>query len=148
MLDPYKEKKQSIEKNKKSDINKVLSAISSFSETKSISGDGGWPIVKDKDLITLSDIFRRIIKLKFGKDSDGDIPVEFRLIDRTRYNSMGFFQLPYSHYAESVEDMMKITHLAEVNLNMAHATFDNMWRLLQFEVKAEKEKSKGEEKGA
>lgn len=60
-----------------------------------VEGDGdGWAPVSDEDEESLYDIFKQIIALKWGTDADGDLPINFALVDRNDGYLQDFF-IPY-----------------------------------------------------
>ena len=78
----------------KSDKTKLLAKIESFLTTRSLS-DGGWAPVSKEDFDSLDEIFSELIDAKWGADPDGDRPINFKLIDRTRFEPDHFDLYPY-----------------------------------------------------
>lgn len=57
--------------------------------------DGGWAEVKQEDIEQLSEIIWELINLKFEKDVDGDLPVNFRLANRNIERFLYPVKVPY-----------------------------------------------------
>jgi len=86
-------------------MNKVelLEQISRFL-VDSRKSDGGYAEVTTEDMQQLQDIFYKICELKFQKDADGDLPINFQVVDRNKKH----FLIPqpinsvfYSHKVKS-----------------------------------------------
>ena len=71
---------------------KLSSLIDTFLAERKES-DGGWPSVKGEEIFDLSDIIFELIESKWSPDADGDSPVEFTLIDRTKYYKGPFLNI-------------------------------------------------------
>ena len=59
--------------------------------------EGGWASVLDEDKGLLTELLSEWIRLKFQRDPDGDLPVQFKLIDRNIYLSSVYRLVPYEH---------------------------------------------------
>lgn len=105
--------------------------------------DGGWAPVTERDLEQLCAIIDRIIRAKWGKDSDGDLPVEWWLIDRTRFQRMHYAPVPYGDEAKD-ELALERLNLVLMNANIANRELDVTLRILQNRLR-EKPKSKSKE---
>lgn len=75
---------------------KLMKKIDDFMKDKRKS-NGGYAEVRDKDIIKLSEIIREICEAKYEKDPDGDIPINWDILDRTKYEPLDLLQVPYSH---------------------------------------------------
>lgn len=73
----------------KSEIDQFLSEIK--------TSNGGLAEVAASDISDLARILNKLIALKYERDSDGDLPVEFRLVDRTRFERSFSVLVPYVH---------------------------------------------------
>lgn len=64
--------------------------------------DGGFAEVKPNDMGDLHRIFDAIIKAKFEKDPDGDLPIEFEMVDRNIHERplAWWVRIPYNHKKE------------------------------------------------
>ncbi len=58
-------------------------------------------------------------KQQFGIDQDGDCPVNIHFTDRTKFEPLHHFDVPYEHKARTQEDMQEIEDALMSNLSMA-----------------------------
>lgn len=116
-----------------------LDRVKQFVENQSVSLDGGWPVVTEADMKEMNELVQKLIELRFDEDCDGDLPVRFQIIDRTRYEAMHYYPLKHEHQAESMEDFMRIMHMAQMNLSIAHDDFNRLWRILEYRTKEKTE---------
>ena len=70
--------------------------VGKFLEHRSES-DGGWAPVGDNDIDDLRAIVDMLIQAKYEQDPDGDIPIDIKILDRTKYESSYYFPILYSH---------------------------------------------------
>jgi hypothetical protein len=122
-------------------MKKLLKKIESFLAHRSESEHGGYAKVAENDVEDLFDIFSEILKLKYGSDADGDIPVEFRIIDRTKYERLQYFAIPYEHKAKSEDEILRTLSLLSTNLNMAANAVNCHVKLMEITRRHEKEKA-------
>jgi hypothetical protein len=60
-----------------------------------VNGDGdGWAPVSEDDEGKLYEIFKEVIALKWGTDADGDLPINFSIVDRNGGHLQDFI-IPY-----------------------------------------------------
>ena len=71
--------------------------IKTFLKERRESNGGGWAPVTDEDMEQFHEVIYALIEAKWGADADGDRPMEYKLIDRTRYKSLHYFPIPYGH---------------------------------------------------
>jgi hypothetical protein len=62
---------------------------------------------------------------KYGADQDGDCPVHFQLVDRTKYQFSHYQPVPYTHAAKTQEDFRQIYNVLSINLATALRDMDN-----------------------
>jgi hypothetical protein len=135
---------QRVMQNDPENVEALLLKVKQFAEGQSATLDGGWPVVTRDDMLKMSNIIQDMIALRFEVDCDGSLPVEYKLIDRTRFEPMHFQPLPYDHEAESEDELVSILHTAELNLSMATSRFQEQWRMFEYRRRqARKEKEKG-----
>ena len=94
---------------------------------------GGWAEVRLEDIKALCDILSMLIKKKFAPDPDGDVPVEYLLVDRTRFERVSFEPVPYHHKAQSPGEKQEILDAHLFNLDVAHEAVIRMHRILRNE---------------
>jgi predicted RNA-binding Zn-ribbon protein involved in translation (DUF1610 family) len=113
---------------------KVLSGlIDKFLAEKRVS-DGGLAPVTEEDIVQLHVILNRIIRMKWGADPDGDWPINWQLIDRTRFEPMHYRPVPYEHEAEGVARLERL-NIVLLNANIANRELDVTLRILQAQLR-------------
>ena len=60
----------------------------------------GWAPVTEGDMELFHRLMQAIIEAKFGSDVDGDRPIDYILIDRTKYWPLHYMHIPYYRTAE------------------------------------------------
>ena len=99
--------------------------LEKFLSTQSKS-DGGWAAVSYEDMENLYDIFHKIIEMKYEVDADGDVPVQVKLVDRTKFQKLPYLPLPLmGGYPKSAEEFQDALRYASSNLSMAQ--HDLLW---------------------
>lgn len=96
-----------------------------------------WPRIEDKDLYQLAEIIECLIKLKFATDDEGDLPVEFNLINRKKFQRQHWFKQTYWHRADTVEELFQPLFDANTNVAIAQDELDRIvsyMRLLKHEA--------------
>jgi hypothetical protein len=90
--------------------------INSFlSEPRKSSG--GYAPVTEADMHDLHNIIGQLINEKWEDDPDGDSPIDYKLIDRTKYEPDHFYTLPYVNGPNS--DLENYLDLALTNMKIA-----------------------------
>lgn len=60
--------------------------------------DSGYAPVEKNDISDLNDIINLLLESKFELDCDGDLPVNWEVLDRTKYEPhTAIIPVPYSH---------------------------------------------------
>ncbi len=77
---------------------------------------GGWAPVTDEDMELFHEVIYSLIEAKWGADPDGDRPVQYKLIDRTKCWPLHFRPVPYGHKRGSREEEFEA---AMTNLSIA-----------------------------
>jgi len=85
--------------------------------------EGGWAKVNPKDIFTLDSIIKELLELKYDLDPDGDLPIDWVFVDRTRYYHPFLYhcQMPYPHKLRTLKDYIDQLRHAETNLAKAQA---------------------------
>jgi len=73
--------------------------------------------VEPSDLHKLHDILRLLKDIKYGRDVDGDSPIDVHLIDRTRFEPVHVPLLPYCHEGESEDKERYIRKLLSLAIS-------------------------------
>jgi len=76
-------------------MDKLFDKIRKFLADHRESEDGGWARVTKEDRGLLHQIVLTLIELKFDRDPDGDLPVEFDLVNRNAGYMPPFQYIPY-----------------------------------------------------
>ena len=97
---------------------KLQKAIDQFLAERR-EGDGGYAPVTNEDVASLHRILSLLVEAKFEADPDGDRPIDWNIIDRTKYWPMHFTQVGYSHKAKTDEDWQRIMDANLINLSIA-----------------------------
>jgi len=91
--------------------------IDDFLAEKVPSAGGGWAPVDPDQVSQLNDIVHRLVMLKYGADSDGDYPIEWEIVDRTRFERLPYNLVPYDHAPDA--DLDYIWQVLHDNLSIA-----------------------------
>jgi hypothetical protein len=78
-----------------------------------------WSPLDTKQLDTFASKLDTLAKQTFGIDQDGDCPVSVRVLDRSRYEPMHWWVVPYEHTAKTAEEMERIEQALLSNLDTA-----------------------------
>jgi hypothetical protein len=120
-------------------MKKLTKMLTDFLEHRSESQNGGWPKVEDSDIEALSEIFREILKLKYEQDCDRSLPVEFRVIDRTKFERLQYFLIPYEHEAKTDDERLEILSRLSINSHMAADAVNHHVKMMELIRRFEKE---------
>lgn len=98
--------------------------------------DGGFAPVTEQDLNQLCSIMEKLTGMKWGRDADGDLPIDWEIIDRTRFERMHFQPVPYQHKAQN--ELAANEHLNAVVLNarIANDELNTTLKLIQLELRS------------
>ncbi len=101
--------------------------INEFLMVHKVSG-GGWPEVTLNESIQLNDILYMLVYLKWDKDPDGDLPIDWILVDKTKYQLPPFIPVKHSWPSEK-KDRAEILRDLNSNLQMAADRLDSTIRI-------------------
>lgn len=111
----------------KSELNKDIEL---FLSERRESEQGGFSLVTDKDRDIFGDIINKLIMLKWESDADNDFPIEFKMIDRTRFQRMHYMQVPYLPIVPTLRELLKARRIIDVNLDIAFSAKQNLEKSL------------------
>jgi hypothetical protein len=94
---------------------------------------GGWAEVRPEDITALHKILDMLLERKFEKDPDGDLPIEYCIVDRTRFERLSYEATPYHHEAQTTQEKQDIFATNIFNLEVAHQNLVRMHRILRDE---------------
>ena len=101
---------------------------------------GGWAEITDQDITDLRGIISLLIEEKCERDSDGDLPIEYILINRIKE------YLPYFHpiqYDDDTSDQLfAVMEQKYFNLSLAQNDFDNTMRIWNYRKTMDRENKK------
>ena len=106
-------------------------------------GDGGWAPVTERDLNQLCAIIDWLIKMKWETDPDGDFPINWKVIDRTRFEPMHYHPVPYEHKARDDAALADRLSTVLTNADIATHALSMSLRVLQDKLR-EKPKTQHE----
>jgi hypothetical protein len=101
------------------DILALVAHIKAFIKDRRPCVGHGWAPVEPGDVAELCGFIREIVEGKWDKDCDGDLPVNFRVIDRTRYEPMHFFEVPYAETCNTTEERQRRMDNLIANVQLA-----------------------------
>ena len=117
----------------------LIKMLEAFLKKKSESQNGGFAKVSEGEIEDLYKIIRCILELKYEKDASGDIPVDFRLVDRTKFERLHYIPVPYEHKAKNDDERMDILSVLNLNLSIASRELDTHVRIQNL-IRRNKEK--------
>lgn len=124
-------------------VKKLLERVETFAATQTPSSPGGgWAPVADGEISELAGILHDLIACRYQTDADGDTPINFHLIDRTKYEPSHFFPIPYTHRAKTSAEYERALDLAMGNVNVATSRLDVLHRCRRELLRRETEKAK------
>jgi hypothetical protein len=115
----------------------LLDKITRFILNTRVSLDGGWAPVTKVEFETLNGIIQALIDVKWGPDADGDRPINYKLIDRTRFESDHFFLLPYLSRATGHKELLNYISYAATNSGIAQDRLSRAIKVLDLECNAD-----------
>lgn len=95
-------------------IDGLFKLISDWAIDQKVS-EGSYAPVDPKEIVALNEIILKLLELKYQRDPDGDLPVEWTLVDRTHfYHPFLFYsRMKYPHNARNDEGKYDIAKLEE-----------------------------------
>lgn len=121
----------------------IVSGLRLLLTTRSVVQDGGWLPVTPNDMRLLVKVVYDVIKAKWDPDAEGDLPVEPRLVDRTRYGFSSGRPLPHLHQVETMAEMLEIVRVAATNVDLAMVSYKEVSQYFGVYVHEFEERYKG-----
>lgn len=129
-------------------IKALLEKIEWFVEERRES-KGGWAEITDGDFRALDDIIAALVEIKCGPHPDGGYPVEWMVVNRRRFERMHFLPIPHDRdFVNSEidgelvgENAERIMEIAELNLSIAHGTFQTAFKMWKHYRRKREEKA-------
>ena len=119
----------------------VGNAVQAFLKGVKPAGEGGgWAKVTRDEMLTLQDIISALIISKYHGDEDGCRPIDFQLVDRTKYEPMHYWPVVYNH-GDLTEDQ-QVARMDDLlgNLNIATERVRAAIKIRSFRESENKEK--------
>lgn len=104
----------------------ILEYLVPLLKERSEPEDSDWPEVTPEDLTLLNRVIHSVIRAKWGTDSDGDLPVETAVVDRTRFQWYSGRPLPYSQQAQTMQEFITILQIAASNARVNTNIFNDV----------------------
>ncbi len=92
--------------------------------------EGGYAKITSEDISLLREIVQWLIELKCDSDPDGDLPIEFEVVNRRTHERMYYGQVPYRESYDPEDEQeripfMEMVRVLQMNLNIAASRLDN-----------------------
>lgn len=124
-------------------VKNLLARVEEFVREQARAGDGGgYAKVEPTDVPEIAVILHEMLACKYPKDADGDLPINFKLVDRTVFEPSHFFNIPYTTRAKTPEEYDDPIDLACGNVKMAAERLDVLIHCRQELARQLKEKAK------
>jgi len=91
------------------------------------------PYLDRNKLSVFYDKVRAMAVEMFGEDSDGDIPLDINVVDRTRYSRLHFLPIPYDDKVKGPSELAELIRRLLINLKVASDEVDRFFRCLEFQ---------------
>lgn len=111
---------------------RLVERIEKFLAERRESEGGGWAQITPKDMLQLSGVIEALIEAKCEKDADGDMPIEFTLVNRREGKSSSYRPLPYQSFQRRGEPVTVEQRIAQAELVFEIAMFNQ--RIAQSEL--------------
>lgn len=122
----------------------VQSSLEAFLTEKRES-DGGYALLNDADMRLLATFLGHLREAKCERDPDGDIPLEFTMVNRKTHESLHYLPTRYRHevYSQGTEAILNELRNRQLNLKIAMDAMDQINFDLQDKLRStiENEKS-------
>lgn len=129
------------------DNQSLLEYITAWLEEPRRESDGGWAPVGEGEVEALESIIWGFIRARWGPDPDGDLPIEFIVVNRTTHQRLPFRPVRYASHVrqqryEELERSVDAAHCREAIANLRSALeampgyiLDELLRGLEFPPK-------------
>ena len=106
---------------------------------------GGWAEITDDDFDELGYLVDGLIALKCEKDPDGDRPIDFKLINRTKDEPMHFRSVPYTRSDNTEEEILDIVSKHHSNYVVANGFLNTILAVFMDRKRRECKRKQDEE---
>lgn len=94
--------------------------------TERRKSDSSYAPVTDEDWETLCRLFNQILLAKFELDADGDLPIEYTLVNRHTHSRDQYLLIKYPKDASTKQELMDIIRRLSINVGIAANELDRM----------------------
>lgn len=94
--------------------------------------DSGWAPVTEDDLKALHRLIKLVLEAKFERDGDGDLPVEYELVNRNTHERIMVSLMRYPHKTETLQDAMEVARVAYFNVRITTDALDRAMQHLSY----------------
>lgn len=109
---------------------KLIQRIDAFLAVRKKS-DGGFAPVTETEMEELDEIVGGLIAAKYEKDPDGDLPVRYKLLDRTRYDPDHYVPVASTVRAKDWQEYIEPLADAMTNVRIATDRADILMRCMR-----------------
>jgi len=101
------------------------------------SAGGGWAQITDADLDQLHKIIWKLIELKCDRDADGDLPIQFKIVNRRTHENLAYSAVPHREGRDENGNEIELVPFTEIlrilslNLHIASERLDTEIRCEQ-----------------
>ncbi len=113
-------------------------ALDKFLENYQFSVNGDWAPFTENDESVLYKLLEAIATAKFEPDCDGDLPINWHIINRTQYEGLRYANLPYIYKSPTLETIAQYIMNAHTNVRISNARLDDGIHALEFLLKNKK----------
>jgi len=88
--------------------------------------DGGFAKITQGDINLLYEIVELLVERKCERDPDGDMPIEFEIVNRRTHEPMHYGPVPYRDGTEDRDSVpfIEMVQVLQMNLNIAASRLD------------------------
>lgn len=99
----------------------LFEEIESFIADRKLAKNASWPEVKIEEIHIINRLIQALLELKYERDVDGDLPIDWAIVDRTKYYHpfLAFSELKYPHKMMDTDELMSGLRDRSINLSIA-----------------------------
>ncbi len=91
--------------------------------------DGGYAPCSKEEQLEFYKLLNAIIEAKFAPDCDGDLPIEYTIVNRNTHERLHFLPMPYYFDADR-DQLLKALRIANVNAGLGRSEVDRLINIL------------------
>jgi len=119
-------------------VDKLLVLLNNFlASGQNSDPHGGWSPVSNDEMSELQNIIYALIRLKWAEDNDGDLPIEFKLINRNVSHRLNYIPMPYTHHDDiTIQEVNEALQIASINLSVAFNEMERTNNLVSWHLRS------------